>query len=900
MMHGTWTSSVVPDDPPPGNPSSMPGWNSQWSLEHQQFYYVNTSTGERRWYLPAVPTPPPQSVQIKAEAEPQAQTPSSAPAQRIQRKAVGTHSRSVRSSRGSPTAAAQNVQANTSSVRAPLPQATDGYLPPPTVPGPYQYQHQHQHQAPQIAKPLTPAHTPTPIPIQYHQQLDFSGHFASLSLEHNQAGLANAPGGSPALYQPLQQLQPSQTTQPPWSTNDTPTSPMVNQPNAHNFSSQPANTTHFPPPPAATQYQSITTTQSPEQPAFPDNRLAPRTSQPNVASSPLLPPQPVLNHLPPPPPPPPRNPVPFQQAAGQHYAPSEHIPANVLDSSYPAQQSTTSPSPVSYGEKHSSLTPPLPSSGTQQCDSAATPGVYQPVQQQGISAQSVESFQQYAPPPPPRSLQQDRPYQQMTSPVPGQYSSPSHDPPAFTQYSFPPSPPPNVQQLNHEPEDLAQASRAVHQQYPSPTQNQPVSSQPTSASTQGTALPPPSRNPPPQQAKENHADSVPGQYTDSTGQLVYQQQNNSTSPTPPAIRNYLGTPVSARILYQPPAQTLPSPSPPSLQRYSSAPEPVNVQQANHVPQPGYALPPEPVKNPYAQQVAHANSFFGPPPRRVRTQSDAVPQRMPVLQSRSYTRAQLQVSTNQQFQGRYQAPGPNSARPPQQQQDPGQSHNQYQSPNQTQYLQTAQLQQPQNQSQMHQVNSQAQYQPHYQSQNQPPVAPQSPLPSPSNPLLPPRKSSSGMMGSMGSMGKKITGFSKAAADKSKRLSVSQPGLMKWGTRAAVGIVAVGALALGVDAVSDGSLFDAAGGGGGGGDFGGGDAAAFDSSTGSGLGGGDTGGFENGGYEGAESTIDSQTMVDANAAQLAMEQHGQENSMMLLDPVGTEYEVVTTGADPSALI
>lgn len=59
----------------------------------------------------------------------------------------------------------------------------------------------------------------------------------------------------------------------------------------------------------------------------------------------------------------------------------------------------------------------------------------------------------------------------------------------------------------------------------------------------------------------------------------------------------------------------------------------------------------------------------------------------------------------------------------------------------------------------------------------------------------------MMNSMGSMGKKLTGYSKTAVDKSKRFSVSQPGLMKWGARAAVGIVAAGALALGVDAVSD---------------------------------------------------------------------------------------------------
>jgi hypothetical protein len=32
------------------------------------------------------------------------------------------------------------------------------------------------------------------------------------------------------------------------------------------------------------------------------------------------------------------------------------------------------------------------------------------------------------------------------------------------------------------------------------------------------------------------------------------------------------------------------------------------------------------------------------------------------------------------------------------------------------------------------------------------------------------------------------------------------------------------------------------------------------------------------------------LEANAAQLAMEQQGQDNAMMLLDPPGTEYEVV----------
>ncbi|UPX12060.1 WW domain-containing protein wwm1 [Ascochyta rabiei] len=85
--------------------------------------------------------------------------------------------------------------------------------------------------------------------------------------------------------------------------------------------------------------------------------------------------------------------------------------------------------------------------------------------------------------------------------------------------------------------------------------------------------------------------------------------------------------------------------------------------------------------------------------------------------------------------------------------------------------------------------------------------------------------------------------------------------KWGKRAAIGVAAVGALALGVDAM-DGGIFDGAataGGGdfGGGGDFSGGDWAVGD----------------------------AQTSLDASAAQAAMEQQGQENALMLLDPPGT---------------
>jgi hypothetical protein len=98
--------------------------------------------------------------------------------------------------------------------------------------------------------------------------------------------------------------------------------------------------------------------------------------------------------------------------------------------------------------------------------------------------------------------------------------------------------------------------------------------------------------------------------------------------------------------------------------------------------------------------------------------------------------------------------------------------------------------------------------------------------------------------------------------------------KWGKRAAIGVAGIGALALGVDAAGD--MFSGAEGlaggdwSGGGGDFSGG--------------GGDFTGFEGSGD--AAGVMDAQTAVDANYAQHAMEGIGQENSSMLLDPVGTE--------------
>lgn len=91
--------------------------------------------------------------------------------------------------------------------------------------------------------------------------------------------------------------------------------------------------------------------------------------------------------------------------------------------------------------------------------------------------------------------------------------------------------------------------------------------------------------------------------------------------------------------------------------------------------------------------------------------------------------------------------------------------------------------------------------------------------------------------------------------------------KWAKRGAIGVAGIGALALGVDAAGD--MFSGAEALGGGGDF-----------TGGGFEGGD-----------AAATMDAQTAVDANAAQLGMEQVGQENAVMLTDPVGTECKFCT---------
>ncbi|KAH6720198.1 hypothetical protein BKA61DRAFT_651712 [Leptodontidium sp. MPI-SDFR-AT-0119] len=885
MMQG----NITPDDPPPGNPSSMPGWNSQWSLEHQQFYYVNTSTGERRWYLPTVITPPPI---VQAKPEP----PVVAPVQKIQRKAVGAQS--VRSNQRSPasTSPAQNIQANTGSVRAPLPQAMDSYFPPSTVPG--------QYQAPQVAQPLTPPaqyqsaqspQTTQAVPSSY-QQLDFSGHFASLSLEHSQPGSANITSELPKQYQlpPAVQSHPDPT--------ETPISPVSNQPNAHNFSSQPSSVC-FPPPPAPVQYQSLPTPQSPDQSALTGNNFASPDTLPNVAGSLLIAPQPVLRRVPPPPPP--RNPVQYQtqHVPGQNFASPVSGSRYSPNPNYPTPHSATSPPPVSYQQQ------PV----TQQYGPVTIPGAYQPIQQQQTSVpQQYASFQQHPPPPAPggfQQVQQISGYQQTASPVQQQYNSPTQSP-AGGQYAFPP-PPPAPQQQQKGPEALQQVSQSVQQPNSNPVQNQDqgISLRHTSTQIQTTAFPPPPSTQE-QQHQQPYDPSPPTQYIPPQSALPDQtpkaQHYSTTNPTPPPLQHYPTAPIPVQGPYQPPPQSNPPPSAPPLQRYSSAPEVVSHQQASIAAQSQYR-PPGPVKNPYAQQVAHANSFFGPPPRRSQAQNQS--QKWPQTQA-----------AYQQPQNPY---GPQAVQQPQHQQQQtygqpqGQPPAQYQVQNQAQFQQPGQYQhQPsfpphqlpqQYQQQYQQPLPQAQSQPH-QTQAQPEYQTQTQT----QPLLPPRKPSTGMMGKMSS---KLTSYSKTATDKTKRFSVSQPGLKKWGYQSR-------------DAVSDGSLFDAAGAGGGGGDFsgggfsgggdlgggegfsgGGGDFSGGDFSGGDFGGGGDSGGGDFGGGEdfsggggdfsggdfggdmgGGESAVDAQTAVDANAAQLAIEQQGRENALMLLDPVGTVYETV----------
>lgn len=121
--------------------------------------------------------------------------------------------------------------------------------------------------------------------------------------------------------------------------------------------------------------------------------------------------------------------------------------------------------------------------------------------------------------------------------------------------------------------------------------------------------------------------------------------------------------------------------------------------------------------------------------------------------------------------------------------------------------------------------------------------------------------------MNKMSPKFTSFQKSATGP---LSAAHPNgkptdWKKWGKRAAIGVAGIGALALGVDAAGD--MFSGAEG-----------LAGPDFSG---------GGFEDGGGGGGE-VMDAQTALDASNAQLTMEGIGQDNALMLLDPVGTTCE------------
>jgi hypothetical protein len=153
----------------------------------------------------------------------------------------------------------------------------------------------------------------------------------------------------------------------------------------------------------------------------------------------------------------------------------------------------------------------------------------------------------------------------------------------------------------------------------------------------------------------------------------------------------------------------------------------------------------------------------------------------------------------------------------------------------------------------------------------------------------------MKGMTDKMGKLSTKYGPKIGDltKSAGTAVKTPGFKKWGTRAAIGLGAIGAVTLGVAGL-DGLMDSGAAFSGGeafsGGDFGGGDMGG-DFSGGGDMGGGDVGG---GDYDVTGDGVVDQTDVNANFAQLAMEQQGQENALMLLDPVGTQYEVVSSNS------
>jgi len=110
-------------------------------------------------------------------------------------------------------------------------------------------------------------------------------------------------------------------------------------------------------------------------------------------------------------------------------------------------------------------------------------------------------------------------------------------------------------------------------------------------------------------------------------------------------------------------------------------------------------------------------------------------------------------------------------------------------------------------------------------------------------------------------------------KFSKFGKENPQFKKWGTRAAMGLGAITAVTIGVD-IMDGGLFDGA-------------DALSGMEGGSGF---EDSGMGDSGYDGSGMEGGGGESVEANAARLEMEQLGQENAMMLLDPPGTTYEMV----------
>ncbi|KAF1364309.1 hypothetical protein EJ07DRAFT_151599 [Lizonia empirigonia] len=374
------------------------------------------------------------------------------------------------------------------------------------------------------------------------------------------------------------------------------------------------------------------------------------------------------------------------------------------------------------------------------------------------------------------------------------------------------------------------------QQVAQPIQRKPVPSHPQALAS--NPVPYGSHSSPPPQTPGGYFPASPAQFQLGHGQTqMVQPQQQQQAPYQQPF-----TPFPAQ--QQPQFTALPT----GTQQFSPPPTPGsfqeqqrNVASPSAIPSSGYASP-VPLNPQYAQQQTFGqpgNPGFNDPQQR----SIVTP---PLdYQKSHYGAAPSNLDA-------YQAPPPPQS----------------QAPYYPQYAQGGGAQ-PQH------VQQQQQQQQNYYPQSQPQQHQQA------QPSARMSGLGSDLMGGsmMTKMSSKFTQFQKPAQTAPSSASRGAPAAQnnakpsadwkKWGKRAAIGVAAVGALALGVDAM-DGGIFDGAAAAGGG-DFGGGG----DLSGGGDLGAGDWSGG------------DTQTSIDANAAQLAMEQQGQQNALMLLDPPGTTY-------------